>query len=216
MKAYLLMILAVLLCINNSCDNRKDPFYLKDTCPQVFIKRANDTLFEKVINDSNKIGVTYQVAIKYQIDENVPLKMRKNVASDSIYISGSKFYVNNTKQGNCVYSLSLKDSYGKADSAILNIVSFKNLPPVSSFEILKNYKVDSLAVSINAAGSFDQDKKWGGYIIEYEYNLNGLVYRNSIDSINYIFGSNGQKRIGVRVMDNDSTWSEIVTKYITL
>lgn len=216
MRVSILAIAFILMGILSSCDNRKDPFWLKDKCPIVLIKRMNDTEYQKVINDSNKIGLTYIVNVKYTIDENVPIERNKTFSNDSINLVDKLFYIHNKNIGNCYYSLKLTDSYGKSDSAVLNIYSFKNLPPYCTFTVNKKTDVDPLQITINASQSYDLDRRWGGKIIKYEYNINGLILKNSIDSINYIFGSKGQKKISLRVLDNDTVWSETITKFINL
>ena len=65
----------ILFLLLTGCDKRNDPFLLRDKGPQVFIERYADTLYQKNIVDSNKIGVVYQVNVKYFIDEKIPLKM---------------------------------------------------------------------------------------------------------------------------------------------
>ena len=106
----------------------------------------------------------------------------------------------------------LKDDFDETATFTLQLEAFINLIPVADFRVRRpENPIDPLERLIDASESFDQDKKFGGGITGYEYTFLGKTIQVEDSSIPVIFPSADNYDISVRVMDNDSQLSELVT-----
>ncbi len=201
----------------NSCDNRKDYFEGYNNAPSLRIFRNSSQIQGESYSDSLKIGVPY--ALDYLLSDEEALTLSTVCLNSKISSSvvDGKVFVNGSSDGLTQLKISAKDSYGKSAEFDLELTVFRNLPPVASLS------ADIIAVSspyeveVNASKSFDRDAKWGGRIIKYKYSFTGYdMPETTLSTIRYIFGSAGQKKIEVKVLDNNGDWSSVAFKYIVL
>jgi hypothetical protein len=113
-------------------------------------------------------------------------------------------------------TLLAEDSFGATAGFSISFTIFRNLAPVASFIVKKIGVSSPFEYEVDATASYDKDAKFNGKIVEYEYTLNNYTFNTTLSKIRYIFGSEGQKLIKVRVKDNSGDWSDIVSQYVVL
>jgi hypothetical protein len=170
-----------------------------------------------VLYDSVKLNSTASYFIQYADLENQKLQLSLTAENDSAFITSDLLLVKALAVGSKEITLKCSDIYNSSATATLHFSVFANLTPVSSLLITKIAVLDPFEVEIDASGSFDRDADFVGQIIAYEYTINdSYVVVSPLPVIKYIFQSPGQKSVKLRVMDNDSTWSDLSVKYIVL
>jgi hypothetical protein len=213
----LLLILIFTSCFFNSCDNRKDPYTGLDNTPVLTVQKLDSVKTCTYLTDSMKIGKPY--VFKYNIIsfENLPLNIVKTQVTDSVVVSNNLVYVNRLTEGLSEYFLKTTDPFGKAANANVAITFFINLPPVCEFTVTQAGMSIPCEIDINASSSYDQDSRWGGEVINYEYII-GTDYdtKTVLNNIQYIFDGPGQKKITVLCQDNNGTWSSPNTIYFSV
>lgn len=106
----------------------------------------------------------------------------------------------------------LKDVFEEIAVATLELEAFDNLLPVAVFSINRPAtQNDPREYIVDASGSFDRDQKYGGGITGYEYTFLGKTILVEDSSIPVVFPAADNYDISVRVRDNDSRFSEMVT-----
>jgi hypothetical protein len=137
--------------------------------------------------------------------------------ADTFHINNNLVTVNNTGEGVSTYNLSATDAFGKKATASVQLTYFKNLKPFCVFTVTKTGELSDYEIEIDASTSYDQDSKFGGEIVSYEYIVgNDYDEITSLSSIRYICSGTGQKTITVRVKDNDGEWSDEAIMYFML
>lgn len=195
-----------------SCDKETDYFSSINKNPSFEISRIKENTFINYVKDSFKIrNHTYSFLFNYTDDqENFSIKCdtQFNVFID--YKNNKISYVPE-QTGNKQIQLIASDPYGNKAECKLELDVFDNLKPVAIF----TYSVDQLSskVTIDGNGSYDPDKQYGGDILTYEFkygNGNPILRSLPIYEQNYIKGV----IVSLRVMDNDSAWSDYFYKVI--
>lgn len=86
----------------------------------------------------------------------------------------------------------------------LYISAFKKLPPVSKFTMNNIALISDYEYEIDASSSYDQDRKFGGKIVQYIYKIDNKITRISkSNKIKYSFPGEGTYQISLIVTDND-------------
>jgi hypothetical protein len=99
-----------------------------------------------------------------------------------------------------------------------SIVAFENMLPVAKLNISKLALNSPYEISIDATQSFDQDNKFGGEIVEWEYTIGNFYTYTTTEysSIYHILPTSGSYTISLRVRDNDGAWSNTIYETVTL
>ena len=175
--------------------------------------------FSTQISDSEKLGHTYTCKYQLQSFDNLNINIIKSNSYDNVNIntSTSLISIQTSNAEYSVFKLGVVDPFSKSANASIQLTVFKNLIPICVFTDTLISQLSPYQVFIDASKSYDQDSKWGGAVVRYEYII-GTNYSSitKASSINYIFDGPGQKVITVRCQDNDSAWSSPVTKYLTI
>ncbi len=211
MKIYLFVICISILW---SCDNRKDPYFNMDPVPLITVEKLNDTTKLNYLSDSMKIGNPY--VFKYNIisSGNQELRIEKNPVSDSVEIMNSLVYVFRSNAGISTYMLQTTDPFNKSASLTVQITYFINLPPVCEFTVSQPEGQIPYVIDINASASYDQDARWGGKIVNYQYAVgSNYEIQTVLDNIQYVCDGPGQKKISVSCQDDNGAWSVPKTIY---
>jgi hypothetical protein len=168
-----------------------------------------------MLKDSLKIGVEYKV--KYTLNDEQALSLKYDqINNDTIVISDDFVKISPATEGENIIKLFAKDVYGETGQAELDFTVFRNLLPVCKADIRTINEV-AHEIEISAAHSYDRDAKWGGKIVQYEYKIQQDYFlQTNLNKIRYIFQSAGQKKITVRVQDNNGEWSDAVIKYVNV
>jgi len=218
MKRNILNYIVILLFVS-SCDNRKDNYIGMDAGPKLQVATLTDTNYYVQISDSEKLGHTYIFKYVLESFENLTLNINKSNVYDSLIINSETLQIN--VRPSCVeqatYKLSVMDPFNKYAQASVELTVFKNLIPICIFTDTLIAQLSTYQVQIDASKSFDQDAKWGGAVVKYQFMIDqNYTCTTTMATIDYIFDGPGQKVITVRCQDNDSAWSAPVTKYLTI
>jgi hypothetical protein len=217
MKKLNILIFVVIVVSVYSCDNREDPYNDYNNAPEVKVMRLTDTEASISISDSVKLGMDYQLKYFLTDEENLNLTIEKSIESDVVSLNNGRVVITGQTEGTHIITLITEDSFGKKGEANIELYCFHNLRPLCKGIITKTAVLSDNEVEVNLEGSFDQDSRWGGKIVQYEYKIqNNYFVRNYLPSIKYIFEGKGQKKITVRVQDNDGDWSDPQILYFTL
>lgn len=200
-----------------SCDNREDPYSGYNDAPSITVMKLTDSEATLSIKDSVKLGNEYRLKYFLTDEEKLDIKIEKDFPTDSVYIDKEYIIITSENEGYRNILLRAKDSFGREGTANIQLFCFQNLRPVCKGIVSKTATLSDNEVEINLSESFDLDSRWGGKIIQYEYKIqNNYLARNYLSSIKYIFESKGQKKITVRVQDNDNVWSDPLIMYFNL
>lgn len=101
-----------------------------------------------------------------------------------------------------------KDHYGKRSNIYLELMVYDNLIPKAVMQYKQIGSIRPGHFEINAIYSYDQDAKYGGYITEYAFEIDGKKIQTKKSIIEYIFQEPGQYELKLKVKDNDGEWSE--------
>ena len=104
------------------------------------------------------------------------------------------------------------DQSGKDDFCELELTSFENKLPVSSWS-LESIRVNSnLEYYLDGSASFDQDSAYGGEIVRYLWKINGTEILSDVPKVKHSFARGGNYEISLEVQDNDGAWSSITKR----
>lgn len=121
------------------------------------------------------------------------------------------------KAGEFNFRVNVKDPQGLSTAAVVQINMLENLEPIAKLTLNQTDDPAPYQVTINGIESFDQDARWGGKIMAYEYMVDEFYTTETVrKEIEYIFPQAGTYTIGLRVKDNDGEWSEQLTKQISV
>lgn len=208
---YIFLIL-FLFC---SCDTSEDYFFNLDQEPKILINSClTDNLTINLL-DSNKIGHNY--VFNYVTDSINDVFVNQTIGNDSICVISNKINIFSLSEGMNEFEIIAIDKFNKSNKAFLSLYNFKNLNPVAKLEVTQLSQFDEFQILVSANDSYDRDQKFGGEIINYHYKIqNNYDVITKLNKINYIFSNSGLKKISLSVQDNDSVWSDEITKNIII
>lgn len=99
------------------------------------------------------------------------------------------------------------DELLEADTLTLSLQVFDNLPPTAHLSIAPLRIVNRYEYRIDGSGSHDQDERFGGHIVKYQFQINSTVIERYEPQFKYVFGTEQIVTISLRVQDNNGTWS---------
>ena len=228
MKRLNILFCALLLISFFACKDEEPegPFY--DDAPPVFtIMNANSLV------DTMKIsaGEFYSFSFAIQDDRNewelsfTPFDeglvyLNEVVVSDApstITVDNGKFDFRALEAGSAGFSIIVKDEAGLSSNATVDIEVIDNYLPVANLTLEQTDEVAPYQVMIDASASIDADEKWGGGIVEYEYELVGFYTTiTDRDQIDYIYPEPGLYEVKLRAKDTDGAWSDQVIELISV
>jgi len=206
---FILLLLTGLSLLAGSCNDLKDYSADINIPPSLRIKKVGDQAYSSMIQDSVKIiqGLSYN--FKYRISYNSPLPLHYEFTKGhgNILVNSLDSMVSFSPETNENVSLKVyvTDIYSNKASALVNLELFYNLPPHAVF----SYTVNDNILTINATGSYDEDKKWGGHVTEYEYSLNGIKTYSDNGLFIQEVEPGKSYQFTLRVKDNENVWSEL-------
>ncbi|MBX2843237.1 MAG: hypothetical protein KTR26_15815 [Flammeovirgaceae bacterium] len=231
MKRIYLIIL--ICCIAVSCEFRWEDSMVANVPPEIAFIKNGETINPdsgesyKTMEDSLKIGLksnVTSVTFYYEVrDEN--LREVSYEAPDGEILS-SNILENTTDQYQVVYrpgragknqvKIIAKDEFGATSNIILNLIVYENLPPVAMYSYTKKSIIRPGHFEFSGEPSYDQDEKYGGDIIHYQFEIDGVEIPSPESIVEYIFQEKGQHEIKLKVQDNDGEWSEELRELITI
>jgi len=217
-KIYLLVIIINVLLVSG-CTDVKDYYFNIDKSPEVKIKVYGEW---KENNQRDTIKVNKSVEIEYYVTDEDGDAFKSNVGLTletqySFYYSElpneKKYIIGTTTEGLKRFTIVAKDEYGKKGTKSIEFMAIKNLAPVAKISVIV---VGEREIEVSAENSYDRDKKFGGGIKYYKYDLNGYKFDSYSPIARYKFASGGVKVIKVIVVDNDDVSSEEVSQIVNL
>ena len=212
-----------------SCDTRKDFYKDLDLQPTISIRKLDKSFnvvsdYVTTINDSFKISQeTYNVQYKISDDQNIETLNKttpiigNGALTTNVSAPGKTYLFKPNSTGFMNFTINVEDSYNKSSSAIVNLSVFDNLLPIALVNYTNTAVLDPYEFTIYGDQSYDQDLKFGGGIINYEFSISPSYHITTPNSsIKYIFPTTGIYQVGLRVQDNDSIWSGSKVVYITV
>ncbi len=213
MNKYTILIALAIAFV--ACDTSEDYFKDSNLSPEILVKGQLQKTFSKELQDSVKLENTFYT-LHYQLKDEEAIQVAVQV--DSIFryeINDETIIFGAEKAGTSNIYISAIDSWDRKAEVTIKLTCFKNLPPVSSLEVValaneREYKLD-------AAKSLDQDAKYGGKITLYRFYINGKEIDKTYHSeLNYTFPKTGEYKVGVQVQDNNGDWSKIAIRTINI
>ena len=212
------IICLFILVLLSACDKRKDFYEGMNVAPVIEMRKQGTGAFVTGLNDSiKKMFPNYNLEIKIVDVETLTLNNSLTTSSDKFVVSNNigLFTPDTTKLGIHGIVFTTTDKYNVTTNAMATFTVFDNIPPVALFTTTHTAVYDPLQYNIDASASYDGDAKFGGQIGKYQFTINtSYVVTTAFNNINYIFPSNGNYTISVRVQDNNGVWSS--TKQIIL
>lgn len=208
-------VLLMSIIIYTSCNETTDYFLELNQPPKthIIINNQVDSIGYK---DSIKIEGN-PILFEIEIEDEENLEPYISYDTTKLEITHNEQYDNYQiraiGEGKSTVEYQVTDAFNETISYKMELVSFKNLLPECNFEVSKQ---DQYTIKVDATDSFDRDSKFGGYIEEYEYNLNGYEFTTNRSEIYYTFGTTGNKNIKVRVKDNNEAWSSWKQQYFEI
>lgn len=198
----------------SACDKRNDYFIDVNKAPVLSILKDGSKLSGSSVTDSVKMGIPY--SLQYNIEDEEPVKLDNTElqGTNQIVIGENSIIFSGVTEGLGRISLWTKDSFGAKSEFSLNFSVFRNLFPVVRMAVSKIAIASPYEVEVDASGSYDRDARFGGQIVLYEYTFGNFTFTSTLSKVRYIFGSAGQKKISVRVKDNNGDWSTLSSLYI--
>jgi len=198
------------------CDNRKDYFEAHDSAPILKVFLHGQQVNDSVLVDSTKLGYSYQLSYDISDEESLTAKVVCSNTQEAILVKNDLITISGIQSGVENVNISATDSYGKFSKFTLQLTVFSNLPPVANMVVTKIGASSPYEYEVDASSSFDQDARFGGHIVLYEYTFQTYTFTSDLSSVRYVFGSSGQKLITVRVKDDNGAWSPLKSQYVLL
>lgn len=198
------------------CDQRSSVLFDEMEAPVLNI--SNGTAYKSLIVDTIKKNDTYILLIESQIQEYEFNFLNAEIDHDSV---NNVLIINPTLDyvGDVIGQITITDFLENKVTAELDLTVIDNWLPVVVVDVENIADVSPYEIEVDLSESYDQDKRFGGEVVNYHYRIIGQTTYNlttDLSSIRYIFQTGGQKSIRVRVQDNDGAWSEEVIEYINL
>ncbi|WP_020531069.1 PKD domain-containing protein [Flexithrix dorotheae] len=227
-------IYLILICfIAVSCEFRWEDSMVANVPPEITFIKNGETIDPetgepyKTMKDSLKIGLKSKatsVTFYYEVrDEN--LSEVSYEAPDGEMLSSDKLENTNDQYqavyrpgrvGNNEIKIIAKDEFGATSNIFLNLIVYENLPPVAMYAYTKKGIIRPGHFEFSGAPSYDQDEKYGGDIVHYQFEIDGVEIPSPDPIVEYIFQEEGQHEIKLKVQDNDGEWSEELRELITI
>lgn len=108
------------------------------------------------------------------------------------------------------------DQLHNSSSSTLELLTFKNLLPVPALKVTAVQVIDPLEYLLDASGSYDADRHFGGGITQYIYQVDGQVIASSKSQIKHIFSAPGVYTITLQTRDNDGALSPVFSQQVSI
>lgn len=209
-----LFIFIMLVIIAISCDNSKD--YYEGINQKPVIEFDIDSINKSYIKDSLKLGKSYLIGYKIIDEEHLALSLPK---SDDFTITAdsSTITIQSNKKGKTQVILKAYDSFLSIGEATIDLTIFENLPPVAIFSYSIAEFDGSYSLILDGSSSYDQDSKYGGYIMHYEFTINNnTILSTSLSKYTYSVNKDYTYTVKFRVQDDNGAWSNEILNYIKI
>ncbi len=104
--------------------------------------------------------------------------------------------------GTYTIDFTIIDSFSRRNSASLELEVFENLAPIVSYIIRTDELSDDVRI-IDLSSSYDQDSRFGGQIVLYNFVINGQLTASTESELRHPFPGPGIYPVTVFVTDNN-------------
>lgn len=214
-----LFIMTIVVFIT-ACDDTEDYYFERNEKSSVSLKLSGSEGFLSEVFDTVKIGYSVTVTCKIEDDDMYEGEENKRLYFDTVggvNIDESKYpdiEIAPLSEGDNIITINIEDAFSVKSSAVLNVYSYKNLAPVSVISI-EPQSSDGLYIKIDASGSYENDKGFGGVIEGYNYVIGRFDLETTFSEIYYELPIAGTYKIRVRAKDNDGDWGGAEYQYDT-
>jgi len=137
------------------------------------------------------------------------------INSATVDLSTFSLAVRNEVPTTKLFEIMVRDTWGAEDFVQFEVTFKENLNPIADLNIELVADIAENEYLLDASGSFDADDNIGGFIVEYEYIIDGVVVTIPINQIFHVF-TPGPHTIQLRCKDNDNEWSDQITTTIII
>ena len=232
------ILLAVFAIVFVSCDDKIDSLELLNTSPELEYFSRSTTNWKyatDMVSDSAKVynelnNANYSVALRAK-DLNfnfAEITINESKSGGIFYIDNEIFQEVQTVEIDSFslafryfipelrrFTVTSTDDFGTSQTAVFEINFVKNVAPKGALELRVINTNGINEYVLDASNSVDGDASIGGYLVGYEYTIDGLVIYSVASSIKHVFSA-GQHIISVRVQDSDGVWSGQITRTIII
>lgn len=233
MKRYTLFVILIIFAIS-ACNNNSggvtggEPTTNDGLAPAITVENSPQ------LRDTMKFSVQQEYVFNFQIEDDQTeryLSVSK-LQNGLLFFQGkiindTKTDISGIKDGQLTFRaldpeefsfiLSVEDAQGLTTSAVIDLNVLDNIIPIARMELEQTDDAAPYQIAIDATPSYDQDSRWGGDVMAYEYTVDNFYTVETVRSkLQYIFPQAGTYRIGLRVKDNDGDWSEELVKQISI
>lgn len=214
--------LVIIVIGSSGCDNSDDILKDLNVTPQFLVDGEPVTLLRDslkfsqlgydvvaILSDSNSNISVYEYEITQgagNIFANGVLQQTNDLPVSNLENLGLQYRPNSV--GRNRIALTATDAFGESAGLTIELDVFSNLPPVAIAVANTPDFGGANERVIDASQSFDQDAKFGGGLIAYEFVFLGKVVEIPESSQAVIFPEEGNYQVIVRVKDNDNVWSQ--------
>lgn len=232
MRLFLRIAFGCVVAASVGCSDRDEAILGYNEAPQLWI-----------LDDDNNTHDVYTDSLRYSADPpsfyNLRLKMsdrdenlwRCQIVLDSGrvtgYYQGREMALPSVRVDQEIVELSVspkqtgdneirfvaEDRFNQKTEVILNLYVFDNLKPVA---MLESRSITTREYEFSAAGSYDRDERFGGKISGYEFTIDGVSFQTPSPTVRHVFPRPGTYVIRLRVLDNNSAFSDEVETRITV
>lgn len=238
MKKILLGIIIISLF---SCDKREDFLSGLNEAPVLLIDSKDNpgtntpTPTTSVIDSFKLSLVPYRLNVASSDDSQnssltafISPSESFDFIQNSPVINGTKeeingiVYFNPSTAGTYIINVVAQDKFAVTTTVEAKVVIFNNKPPIiPNIIVTSDPIVDPKEYNLDASSAFDQDNKYGGSIVKYNWVITGSTYTYDVETefsiIQHIFPVAGTYQIKARCLDNDGDWStfKIVSQVVS-
>ena len=199
-----------------SCEERNNTFEELNEPPKLlFYDEANTLVEVDTYTDSIKLskGVSNEYVIKLHVKDDFNDWQLEHSANSGAFVQTS---LNDStvllsyfpeSAGYHDINISVHDNMGKRKELKLSLFAFQNLLPVAKLSITENQEGDFV---FDGSASYDTDQRFGGKVVRYKFSIGGEKLILTENTMKFYIDRKGVYEVGLTVVDNDNTVSEIV------
>jgi hypothetical protein len=157
------------------------------------------------------------IPFPYKIEcvDEVELSYKVLTGNYTVTIHDSYIEVRSSREGTGTIEFTGTSDLGKTGKLTMELRTFRNLRPVCKAIVIPTFDEPNqyIDIEINASDSYDKDRRYGGYIVEYKYTIDGIDDPTITDKsrITQVLRSTGRRNIVVSCKDNDGDWSDDIS-----
>jgi len=214
---YVLFVLGIA-----ACDSTLEDFAKLDVSPIINLRLDVNRDSIKIAEKTGEEEYTIRFAISDEDAENLIITTVTNSIGEFSEITqidniDSLYSIEYTPKVEGWHNLTLyvQDRFNRKAEVAFRLFAFENLVP-NAVLLVKSLSDNTLREFIfDASQSYDRDSAYGGGITLYKFLIGEEEITLEESNMKFLFPQNlSEAKIGLQIMDNDGTWSEIVEETV--